>query len=84
MSATTPGEAPPSDKSVEPIDLKPLKPGDAVELPFIFWGGDVATFHANGGLETKTRQPSSDKHGLNVANSTPGRRLRQTSEGLSG
>src|SRR5260370_13364413 len=26
---------------------------DAVlEVPFIFWGGDVATFHANGGLET--------------------------------
>ena len=22
-------------------------------LPFIFWGGDVATFLANGGLDTK-------------------------------
>jgi ABC-type nitrate/sulfonate/bicarbonate transport system substrate-binding protein len=24
----------------------------AVQVPFIFWGGDVVTFHANGGLET--------------------------------
>jgi len=24
-----------------------------VQVPFIVWGGDVATFHANGGLETK-------------------------------
>ncbi len=24
-----------------------------IDVPFIFWGGDVATFHANGGLETK-------------------------------
>ncbi len=69
VSATMPGE-PASDKSVEVIDLKPLKPGEAVELPFIFWGGDVATFHANGGLETK---PDSlyGKHGLNIK-LTPG------------
>jgi len=26
---------------------------DTLEVPFILWGGDVATFHANGGLETK-------------------------------
>src|SRR5436309_11990371 len=29
-----------------------VKPGTVVDVPFIFWGGDVATFHANGGLET--------------------------------
>src|SRR5713226_4369299 len=29
-----------------------IKPGTILEVPFIFWGGDVATFHANGGLET--------------------------------
>src|SRR6266478_2632345 len=29
-----------------------VKPGTVLEVPFIFWGGDVATFHANGGLET--------------------------------
>jgi ABC-type nitrate/sulfonate/bicarbonate transport system substrate-binding protein/outer membrane protein OmpA-like peptidoglycan-associated protein len=26
---------------------------DEIEVPFILWGGDVATFHANGGLDTK-------------------------------
>src|SRR6187549_3322347 len=38
---------------------------DAVEIPFILWGGDAATFLANGGLETK---PDSifGKHGLSV------------------
>src|SRR5712664_2872053 len=46
----------------QPVDDQPSKPGgdpakrikpDAVvEVPFIFWGGDVATFYANGGLET--------------------------------
>src|SRR5688500_8758564 len=29
------------------------KPGDPLEVPYITWGGDVATFHANGGLTTK-------------------------------
>jgi hypothetical protein len=26
---------------------------DGIKVPFILWGGDVATFHANGGLKTK-------------------------------
>jgi hypothetical protein len=26
---------------------------DEVEVPFILWGGDVATFHANGGPITR-------------------------------
>src|SRR5271167_3967322 len=30
-----------------------VKAGEALEVPFIFWGGDVATFHANGGLDTQ-------------------------------
>jgi ABC-type nitrate/sulfonate/bicarbonate transport system substrate-binding protein len=29
-----------------PDDIKPI------DVPFIFWGGDVATFHANGGIDT--------------------------------
>src|SRR4051794_16367131 len=43
---------------------------EVVEVPFIFWGGDVATFHANGGLDTK---PGSifAKQGLKVK-LTPG------------
>lgn len=36
-----------------------------VQAPFIVWGGDVATFHANGGLKTK---PGTifEKQGLNL------------------
>lgn len=36
-----------------------------IQVPYITWGGDVATFHANGGLKTK---PGSifEKQGLNV------------------
>ena len=29
-----------------------VEPGGTVGLPYITWGGDVATFHANGGVET--------------------------------
>ena len=29
-----------------------VTPADTIDLPYITWGGDVATFHANGGLET--------------------------------
>jgi outer membrane protein OmpA-like peptidoglycan-associated protein/ABC-type nitrate/sulfonate/bicarbonate transport system substrate-binding protein len=41
-----------------------------VEMPFIFWGGDVATFHANGGLET-TADSFYGKKGLKIK-LTPG------------
>jgi hypothetical protein len=36
--------------AVKPVDFQA---GQGLEMPFITWGGDVATFHANGGLETK-------------------------------
>src|SRR5690348_4646586 len=45
----------PTDKEDPPkytTGPKTVKEGQEVEVPFIFWGGDVATFHANGGLET--------------------------------
>jgi outer membrane protein OmpA-like peptidoglycan-associated protein len=40
---------------VRPAQVGPVKwkPGQALEVPYITWGGDVATFHANGGLATK-------------------------------
>jgi ABC-type nitrate/sulfonate/bicarbonate transport system substrate-binding protein len=43
-------------RAVDEVAVKPvgvMKRGEAVIVPFIFWGGDVATFHANGGLDTK-------------------------------
>ena len=36
---------------------------EVIDVPFIFWGGDVATFHANGGLDT-TADSLLGKHGV--------------------
>ncbi|MEO8495422.1 MAG: hypothetical protein ABI614_10145 [Planctomycetota bacterium] len=40
-------------KLVGPVTIKPVVPQAPLHVPFITWGGDVATFHANGGLDTK-------------------------------
>src|SRR6516165_83404 len=56
-----------------PIDVTPvgdMKASEPVVVPFIFWGGDVATFHANGGLDTRD-QSLFWKHGLKLK-LTPG------------
>lgn len=37
-----------------PLQVKQVAGGDTVVVPFITWGGDAATFSANGGLETKS------------------------------
>jgi ABC-type nitrate/sulfonate/bicarbonate transport system substrate-binding protein len=39
--------------------------GEVLEVPFILWGGDVATFHANGGLQTK-KGTIFARHGMNL------------------
>ena len=41
-----------------------------IQLPYITWGGDVATFHANGGLQT-ANDSIFDRQGLNF-NMKPG------------
>src|SRR5437763_4226 len=46
-------------------DVAPLPESNAFEMPFILWGGDVATFHANGGLTTKDGTIF-NKQGLNL------------------
>ena len=38
---------------VGPVKVGPVQDTGAITLPFITWGGDTATFHANGGLKTK-------------------------------
>lgn len=55
----------PAPKAKETDTALKVKEGDAVELPFILWGGDVATFIANGDFETK---PDSifARHGLKL------------------
>jgi len=36
-----------------PLDVKEVQNSGPVNVPYITWGGDAATFYANGGLETK-------------------------------
>lgn len=50
---------------VGPVKVEPVQKSAALEVPYITWGGDVATFYANGGLKTK---PGSiyQKLGLNL------------------
>ena len=40
------------ESKVGAIEVKPVAAGPR-QVPFILWGADVATFHANGGLATK-------------------------------
>lgn len=46
------------------VQVGEVQTGDAVPLSYITWGGDVATFHANGGLAT-TPESIFGKAGLN-------------------
>lgn len=52
-------------KIVGPVAIKSVAPQDPLHVPFITWGGDVATFHANGGLDTKPNSIFS-KQGLKI------------------
>src|SRR5262245_1713893 len=46
-------------------DVKDLAAGDVLQLPYILWGGDVATFLANGGESTREGGIFA-KHGLKL------------------
>ncbi|HJT77292.1 MAG TPA: ABC transporter substrate-binding protein [Gemmataceae bacterium] len=50
----------PFAKLVGDVPVGEVQKGDALSVPYILWGGDVATFLANGGLETR---PTSLFHG---------------------
>ncbi len=47
------------------VPVEAVRTGGTIEVPFITWGGDVATFHANGGLKTKAGTLFGG-HGLNL------------------
>jgi hypothetical protein len=53
--------------TTKPVDYQA---GQALNVPYITWGGDVATFYANGGLETKP-DTLFQRQGLNLK-LTPG------------
>lgn len=40
-------------KLIGPVTVAPVAKSDVLQVPYITWGGDVATFHANGGLTTQ-------------------------------
>lgn len=42
----------PFTELVGPVSVKPVASQDTLKVPYITWGGDVASFHANGGLDT--------------------------------
>ena len=65
------------------VEVRPVGKPTQVNMPFILWGGDFATFYANGGLETK---PGTifQKLGLNIK-LTPGDDfIQQVRDYLSG
>ncbi|HJT76491.1 MAG TPA: ABC transporter substrate-binding protein, partial [Gemmataceae bacterium] len=49
-----PGTSPPFAQLVGDVPVGEVQQGDALSVPYILWGGDVATFLANGGLKTQS------------------------------
>jgi len=72
-------------KMVGPVKVGTVKQNSPLEVPFITWGGDMATFYANGGLTTQSGSIFSKK-GLNI-NLVPGddfvQQVRNYMEGKS-
>lgn len=50
---------------VGPVQVQNVQKSDSYDIPFITWGGDVATFQANGGLKTAAGS-TYQKLGLNM------------------
>ncbi|HVS36682.1 MAG TPA: hypothetical protein VMS17_14070, partial [Gemmataceae bacterium] len=60
-----PGAPPLEVANLRKADVNDLAPGDVLQTPYILWGGDVATFIANGGATTAAGSIF-DKHGLKL------------------
>ncbi len=50
---------------VGPVRIAPVSNQSALQVPYITWGGDMATFYGNGGLKTKSGSIF-QKQGLNL------------------
>lgn len=70
VSATTAVGQEKFSQLVGQVAVKPVAKSDVLQVPYITWGGDVATFHANGGLTTKPNTIFAE-HKLNLQ-LTPG------------
>ena len=64
-SSATAAEKPFADK-VGAVTVGDVKPAEAFDLPFLTWGGDVATFLANGGDKLTKKGSLFDQQGLKV------------------
>lgn len=62
-AASDDGGPPPSPTPAVPARSAEVVPGDALRIPYILWGGDIAAFHGNGGLRT-TRGSVFDQAGV--------------------
>lgn len=50
---TAPAAEPTFAERVGDVTVAPVAAGQRMKVPFITWGGDMITFHANGGLRTR-------------------------------
>ena len=57
--------AAPFTRTLGPQSVGPVSATGTLQVPYILWGGDVATFHANGGLVT-AKGSLFDKRGLKL------------------
>lgn len=63
---STPVRAAPSfQKTLGPVAPGAVAAAGVIQVPYLLWGGDVAAFHANGGLTTQ-KGSIFDKHGLKL------------------
>lgn len=53
LAAVASGQQPSFESQLGELKVGSVAEGGAVEVPFLTWGGDVATFVANGGLTTQ-------------------------------
>ena len=51
---------------VGPVGVEPVKAGNTLSVPFLTWGGDVATFVANGNSLKTAKGSTYDKLGLSL------------------
>lgn len=65
------------------VNIGTVNASGPIQVPFIVWGGDMATFYANGGLTTKSGSIF-QKQGLNVALKPGDDFVQQVRDYLSG
>jgi outer membrane protein OmpA-like peptidoglycan-associated protein len=56
----------PFAKALGDVEVKPYAEANPVVVPYIFWGGDVVTWYANGGKEVTTPDSIYGKMGLHL------------------